>query len=501
MKILKNGDNSRSSAQAQAPGPRWPRLRASGAKYALGLLVTGALVWAAPGCGSQASVAETDTETGQLELGSSPEANHLSFVTKRPTLGQAFAQRGARLVAPGALSTSLEPKSYTLSGEVELSFSTRVNGVQSEHAWRVEQGHAQREVAPGVSEQVVALANGSQTSWTIAQRPEKFSAEIIVGEDTALLSVDGEGLWFDAGSTEKAVKVSHASWIDAEGRHTEVRGSYVGGRVIYRVPESVLAESSYPAVLDPIVSAEFFVAPALDADAYGAGIPSKILERPNGDVLYLSAATLEVRGVDPKDNKLKLAFVGTALFANPYIIRAVDIVMLGADLAFAWIESGSVQVRRLDLTTLDWKDAAPIAATDILTNQPGDSLAINANASRLLVTWADEVAYGVSGVDVGYALFDTTSLVKVGGGFLKTSSTAKDDIPTEVVVDDAGALGVLAGGGAGSTYSTSRLFTLDAAGVPVGVFDLPVATSAGDVEGLSVERKGSGAATLQRERR
>lgn len=459
------------------------------AKYSLGLLVGGALIWAAPGCGSQGSAGGEEYQTDRANLEFQAEADDLNFVTKRPSLGARFQARGARLVSHGALTSALSVDGYELSGSAALSFRTRIDGRASDADWQIDGDHASRQVRPGLSEQVVALVNGTQTTWQLLEQPETFLAEIVLESAAVLRNVDADGLWFTRG--EQVFKVSHASWLDAAGRHTEIPASYVDGKVIYRVPGDLLAESSYPAKLDPIVSAEFFSAPALDAAAYGTGIVRRILERPNGDALYFSPNSLEVRGVDPTDNSLKLAFVGTALFPDPFAIRAVDLVMLGDDVAFAWIENGSVQVRRVDLTTLDWKDAAAVTVSDILNNLPGtdtsggqQALAINTNGSQLLVTWADAVAYGVSGVDVGYALLDASTLAKVGGGFLKTTSAAYHDVPTQVVVDDNGVLGVAATDTSGSSgQSLARLFTLDAGG-SVSAFELPADRNLAGVAGL-----------------
>src|SRR5690606_18574593 len=107
--------------------------------------------------------------------------------------------------------------------------------------------HATRQLRPGVSEQVVALANGTQTTWQLAGQPEKFQAEIMMDSAAVLRNVDADGLWFTRG--EQVFKVSHASWLDAAGRHTEIPASYVDGKVIYRVPGDLLADSSYPAKL------------------------------------------------------------------------------------------------------------------------------------------------------------------------------------------------------------------------------------------------------------
>ncbi|MEZ4233139.1 MAG: hypothetical protein R3B89_28420 [Polyangiaceae bacterium] len=74
-----------------------------------------------------------------------------------------------------------------------------------------------------------------------------------------LVGVDARGLWVRAktSATVPAFLVGTAVWVDAKGKRTVIRPVFDHGRVTYVVPQKVLAESAYPALLDPVISQEF----------------------------------------------------------------------------------------------------------------------------------------------------------------------------------------------------------------------------------------------------
>jgi hypothetical protein len=61
----------------------------------------------------------------------------------------------------------------------------------------------------------------------------------------------------------RVVSYGLASWVDAQGAKVAVVPRLRGGRVVLEVPEEVLARSSYPALLDPKVTADLIADPAV----------------------------------------------------------------------------------------------------------------------------------------------------------------------------------------------------------------------------------------------
>lgn len=99
---------------------------------------------------------------------------------------------------------------------------------------------------------------GSEQAWRFAVEP--------IGRGDLVVSVDVEGLGL-VGSTASGLhfadatgfgfRYGTATWVDARGIRTTVAPTFEDGRIVMRVPGSVVADSSYPAVLDPIVGPEF----------------------------------------------------------------------------------------------------------------------------------------------------------------------------------------------------------------------------------------------------
>lgn len=58
-----------------------------------------------------------------------------------------------------------------------------------------------------------------------------------------------------------SVLYGHATWIDGSGKKTEVQAVPIDGTIVMRVPASVLDESTYPAVLDPIITPAIWLEP------------------------------------------------------------------------------------------------------------------------------------------------------------------------------------------------------------------------------------------------
>jgi hypothetical protein len=108
---------------------------------------------------------------------------------------------------------------------------------------------------------------GVEQSWSFERRPGGTGAlevRVEVESGQYLGETDG-GLHFAAGPTGLGVRYGHGTWVDAEGQRTAVPARYEAGSIVLSVPEQVVEDSAYPAVLDPIVSPEF----GMDTPVYG----------------------------------------------------------------------------------------------------------------------------------------------------------------------------------------------------------------------------------------
>ncbi|HEX8698502.1 MAG TPA: hypothetical protein VF815_06685, partial [Myxococcaceae bacterium] len=108
------------------------------------------------------------------------------------------------------------------------------------------------------------LRNGEQgveQSWSFDRAPHGQ------GELWVRIPVQGlvhtgtsaSGLHFADARTGLGFSYGHGTWVDARGQRTSVPARFVEGAIHLRVPEQVLADSEYPAVLDPVISPELII--------------------------------------------------------------------------------------------------------------------------------------------------------------------------------------------------------------------------------------------------
>ncbi|WNG47595.1 hypothetical protein F0U60_28325 [Archangium minus] len=109
--------------------------------------------------------------------------------------------------------------------------------------------------------------DGVEQSWSFEQRPGGTGAlEVrLPVESGRFVGETANGLHFAAGASGLGVRYGHGTWVDADGHRTPVSARFVAGTIVLSVPAWVVDASTYPAVLDPIVSPEF----GMDAPVYG----------------------------------------------------------------------------------------------------------------------------------------------------------------------------------------------------------------------------------------
>lgn len=96
---------------------------------------------------------------------------------------------------------------------------------------------------------------GVEQSWAFADKPAgagNLVVEVEV-EGQHYVGVTDGGLHFVDPDTGVGVRYGHATWIDADGEETSLLATWTGEAIELRVPEAVVDQSSYPAVLDPVM--------------------------------------------------------------------------------------------------------------------------------------------------------------------------------------------------------------------------------------------------------
>jgi hypothetical protein len=104
----------------------------------------------------------------------------------------------------------------------------------------------------GFVEAVHDIPGGVEQSWRFQQSPGRsgdLSVSVAV-PNLDYLATTGDGLSFRRGNA-LTVLYGNGTWIDAAGRRFPVPARYVEGHIELTVPADVVADSAFPAVLDP----------------------------------------------------------------------------------------------------------------------------------------------------------------------------------------------------------------------------------------------------------
>ncbi|MER7245748.1 hypothetical protein [Kribbella sp. NPDC000426] len=104
------------------------------------------------------------------------------------------------------------------------------------------------------SETVQKGAAGAEQSWTLDHAPGT-SGDLTIAVVTSgldLTQVTDSGLVLrGAGVNAVNVSYSNGTWIDANGHASPVPARYANGQILLTVPAKLIAETAFPAVLDP----------------------------------------------------------------------------------------------------------------------------------------------------------------------------------------------------------------------------------------------------------
>lgn len=100
--------------------------------------------------------------------------------------------------------------------------------------------------------------DGVEQSWEVASVPPGMGDLLVSVKPSGLAYVGttDAGLHFADRSTGLGFRYGLAAWIDAAGVRTRIDVEYRRGTLQMTVPDALLERSSYPAVLDPIISPE-----------------------------------------------------------------------------------------------------------------------------------------------------------------------------------------------------------------------------------------------------
>ncbi|MDQ3365088.1 MAG: hypothetical protein M3680_06645 [Myxococcota bacterium] len=101
--------------------------------------------------------------------------------------------------------------------------------------------------------------DGLRQEWIFESAPTSDDIVVEVGvRGQAYVGTTAHGLHF-SGASGLGFRYSHAIWIDSASKSWEIPATFENGRIQMKVPQSVLVATTFPATLDPTVSAEIGV--------------------------------------------------------------------------------------------------------------------------------------------------------------------------------------------------------------------------------------------------
>jgi hypothetical protein len=107
-------------------------------------------------------------------------------------------------------------------------------------------------VRTSLVETIETLPDATEQSWYFEQAPGRTGDLVVVVGVTGLdyVSTSAEGLLLHRPG-ELDVRYSHGFWLESNGTRTPIPATYDRGRILLTVPATLVARSTYPALLDP----------------------------------------------------------------------------------------------------------------------------------------------------------------------------------------------------------------------------------------------------------
>jgi len=208
----------------------------------------------------------SSTKEPQISIQGKPSAQVVSLSSKARfhPAGASFESAHGGLFAKvnerGELLVTRQGVPHTLSLATE-SAQREGAGIGLTIAPALSRGGDVERTLGEVVESVELYGEGAEISWRMPSRP-KGAGDFVVTQ-----RVQHQGPAERVGSTirfaNEKLRIGDGTFVDAKGKATPVPATLRGDLIEYRVAASVIEESAYPAVLDPIISAEAEVDPTL----------------------------------------------------------------------------------------------------------------------------------------------------------------------------------------------------------------------------------------------
>ncbi|HPH69986.1 MAG TPA: hypothetical protein PLF40_29755, partial [Kofleriaceae bacterium] len=285
-----------------------------------------------------------------------------------------------------------------------------------------------------VQEEITNREDGVQQEWRFEREPDG------AGDITVEVAVSGHQFVVDNESglhfkSERGLgfKYSDAIWVDAAGHEWAIPSKFENGRIVLNVPAEILAQTTFPAVLDPTITAEVAVdAPVNGHTGANARTPSVAFDGTNYLVVWSDnriSAGDDIYGT-------RVSQTGTVLDTNGIKIAATAGIQRNPQVAFA---GGTYVVAWEDFKVTGGSEADVVAAT-VSTAGAVTQLGAVANTATsetqpaLAGRGTDAMLVWNANGDIRGAVFNGTTF----GAPVAVAATAASEIEPAVAADPAG---------------------------------------------------------------
>lgn len=331
-----------------------------------------------------------------------------------------------------------------------------------------------RALAADVEERVEVADEGVELSWRFRARPA--AGDLVVRlrvADARAVVEDADGWHFVSG--DRGVRIAPATWIDDDGVRTAISAQAEGDTLSLVVPAEVIARSSFPAVLDPLIGPELPVdAPATSVlGTYSPHHPSVAFDGTNymiawqhqhafpssmfsNDIVVARVRASDGAVLDP--GGIAIAQGGTGVS-----VGFPDIAFDGTGFLVVWDSGGDVFGKRvaIDGTVLD---ASPL----VLSSASGfqTDVAVACAIGNCLAVWEDARAV-TSTQTIGTRVDTSAGIVRDPLGLVFAGNSNDPDVASD-------GTNYLVAWTAGTAQRATRIRATD--GAPIGTPTITVAT-------------------------
>jgi large repetitive protein len=260
----------------------------------------------------------------------------------------------------------------------------------------------------GVVETIRNRENGVEQSWRFPVKPDAPVRLSIEVSGQVYAGASEHGLHFVDPSTGLGTRYGVAWWIDASGVKTRIDPIWNHDRIEIAIPDELLAKSTYPAVLDPVISPESGIDQPLRRSTQGlegggrvtsgAGVHLIVWsEEAINSIIPGQIHAVRIRASDGALLDQRPIAVGAgwdpaAVFdgsSNFFVAYSAQVTRSNGSRA---LQIGGKRIRASDGAVLD-ANSLPISEEDRFGR-----LSVSFGSARFLVAWTQEGALGASDV-------------------------------------------------------------------------------------------------------